>query len=99
MIEFFIENHQVVTVFLITAVMFALFATENMRPDLLAMCVLATLGPTRALSTDELLGCFSNSAPVTVAAMFVPGAGGFKFRDHVRIGAPLDLITGSSPAS
>jgi di/tricarboxylate transporter len=75
MIEFLITHHQVLTVFAITTVMFALFATEKMRPDLLAMCVLATLGFTRVLTTDELLGCFSNAAPITVAAMFVLGAG------------------------
>jgi di/tricarboxylate transporter len=62
-------------VFLITAGTFALFATERIRADALALSVLCVLGLTGLLSGEEILSCFSNPAPITVAAMFVLGAG------------------------
>jgi di/tricarboxylate transporter len=62
-------------VFLITLVTFAMFATERLRPDVLALSVLGVLGVTGLLGGEEIFSCFSNPAPVTVAAMFVLGAG------------------------
>jgi di/tricarboxylate transporter len=68
-------------VFLITAITFVLFATERLRSDVLALSVLCVLGlvgyfrPQTFLSPQELLSCFSDPAPITVAAMFVLGAG------------------------
>ncbi|NQU10142.1 SLC13 family permease [bacterium] len=71
----------IVLVFLITGVTFYLFATERLRSDVLALSVLCVLGvagyfdATHFLSPTELLSCFSNPAPITIAAMFVLGAG------------------------
>ncbi len=62
-------------VFLITLVTFILFATERLRTDVLAVSVLCVLGLTGLLNGEEILSCFGNAAPVTVAAMFVLGAG------------------------
>jgi di/tricarboxylate transporter len=68
-------------VFLITGITFVLFATERLRSDVLALSVLCVLGlagyfrPDSFLSPKELLSCFSDPAPITVAAMFVLGAG------------------------
>ncbi len=64
-----------VFVFGLTAVMFFMFATERMRSDVLALSVLAVLGISGVLAPEDVLQCFSNPAPVTVAAMFVLGAG------------------------
>lgn len=62
-------------VFLITVATFVLFATERLRTDVLALSVLCLLGVLGLISADEMLSCFSNPAPITVAAMFVLGAG------------------------
>jgi len=62
-------------IFLITAATFVLFATERLRSDVLALSVLALLGMLGMLTPAELLSCFSDPAPITVAAMFVLGAG------------------------
>lgn len=62
-------------VFLITLGMFALFISERVRADALALSVLCVLGLTGLLTGEEILSCFSNPAPITVAAMFVLGAG------------------------
>ena len=67
--------------FVIIALTFVMFATEWLRTDVLALSVLCVLGilgyflPKEFLKTDELFSCFSNPAPITVAAMFVLGAG------------------------
>ena len=68
-------------VFLLTAATFYLFATERLRSDVLALSVLCVLGiagyfaPDTFLAPLELLTCFSDPAPITIAAMFVLGAG------------------------
>lgn len=64
-----------IEVFLVVIATFVLFATEKLRTDVLALSVLCVLGALRLLSPDEILSCFSNPAPITVAAMFVLGAG------------------------
>lgn len=66
---------QIGLVLLITVTTFVVFATERMRTDVLALCVLSLLGVLGILTPNELLSCFSNPAPITVAAMFVLGAG------------------------
>lgn len=66
---------QIGLVLLITLATFVVFATERMRTDVLALSVLSLLGLLGILSPEELLSCFSNPAPITVAAMFVLGAG------------------------
>ncbi len=72
---------EIALVFLITIATFVLFATERLRSDVLALSVLCVLGiagyfdSTHFLSPKELLSCFSDPAPITVAAMFVMGAG------------------------
>src|SRR5690348_3926915 len=72
---------QIAVLFLIIGLTFVMFATEWLRTDVLALSVLCLLGllgyfwPKEFLRSDELFGCFSNPAPITVAAMFVLGAG------------------------
>lgn len=74
-------NWDIAIVFFITLVTFVIFATERLRSDVLALSVLCVLGvagyfrPESFLSPKELLSCFSDPAPITVAAMFVLGAG------------------------
>ncbi|MFA7680854.1 MAG: SLC13 family permease [Pigmentiphaga sp.] len=53
----------------------ALFATEKLRMDAVALLVLASLALTGLVTPGQALSGFSNSATITVAAMFVLAAG------------------------
>jgi anion transporter len=53
----------------------AIFATEKVRADLVALLVLAALAVLRIVDVNEALAGFSNEATVTVAAMFVLSLG------------------------
>lgn len=55
-----------------------LFATEKLSVDVVAVVVMATLIASGIVSAEEGLSGFSNSATVTVAAMFILSAGLFK---------------------
>lgn len=52
-----------------------LFATEKLRIDAVALLVLTSLVLTGVIDTTQALSGFSNSATITVAAMFVLAAG------------------------
>jgi di/tricarboxylate transporter len=52
----------------------ALFVTERIRTDLVALSILALLAATGIVGAEEALAGFSNPATVTVAAMFVLSA-------------------------
>lgn len=55
-----------------------LFATERLPVDLVALVVMATLLLSRIVTPEEGLAGFSNTATVTVGAMFILSAGLFK---------------------
>lgn len=59
--------------FLVVAVFIA-FVKEKYPPELVAMASMAVLLATGIISTQDALGVFSNSAPVTIACMFVLSA-------------------------
>lgn len=63
----------VVLLILITAVV--LFVTEKVRVDVTALGVVVALMLSGVLTTSEALAGFSNSAVVTIAALFVIGGG------------------------
>jgi len=70
----------IVLVCLVIAIAFALFASERMRVDLVAMLVLtalAVIGQFREgfLSLEEAFSGFSNEATLTIGAMFVLSSG------------------------
>ncbi|PLX72534.1 MAG: hypothetical protein C0614_13785 [Desulfuromonas sp.] len=52
-----------------------LFATDRIRMDLVSLMILLTLAITGLVSIEEAFAGFSNPAVITVAAMFVLGAG------------------------
>lgn len=62
-------------VLLIALVAVILFATERLRIDAVALLVLTGLVLTGLVDPSQALGGFSNSATITVAAMFVLAAG------------------------
>ncbi|MFW5681263.1 MAG: SLC13 family permease [Pseudomonadota bacterium] len=55
----------------VVALMFVLFVSERYPPEVVAIGGVATLVLLGLLDTGEMLGVLSNSAPVTIAAMFV----------------------------
>ena len=61
--------------FLVLAGAVALFVSEKMPPEVVAMLALAALLTLRLVDTGEALSGFSSPATVTVAAMFVLSAG------------------------
>jgi di/tricarboxylate transporter len=70
----------IVLVCSVIAIAFALFASERMRVDLVAMLILATLtviGQFRTgfLSVEEAFSGFSNEATLTIGAMFILSSG------------------------
>jgi di/tricarboxylate transporter len=66
---------EIVLVLTILAGAVACFATERMPVDLVALLVLSALLVTRILTPEQAISGFSNTATVTVAAMFVLSAG------------------------
>lgn len=65
------ENWQALVVIGVIAALFIGFVSEKWPPDVLAVAAVAVLIATGILSTGEFLSAFSNSAPITIAAMFV----------------------------
>ena len=61
--------------FLVLVGAVALFVSEKLPPEVVAMLVLAALLTLRLVTTEEALSGFSSPATVTVAAMFVLSAG------------------------
>ena len=66
---------QIGIVLILVVVVFFGFVRERMAPDIVALAAVGALLLTGILGTDDVLAVFSNSAPITVAAMFVLSAG------------------------
>lgn len=66
---------EIVLVLAILAGAVACFATERLPVDLVALLVLSALLGSRILTPEQAISGFSNTATVTVAAMFVLSAG------------------------
>jgi di/tricarboxylate transporter len=65
------------TLFILAGAVF-LFATEKLAIDLIALSVMATLLASGIISPEQGIAGFSNTATITVAAMFVLSSGLFK---------------------
>lgn len=65
---------EIVVVLALVVVVFFGFIREWLPPDVVALGAVSVLLATRILDTEDVLGVFSNSAPATVAAMFVLSA-------------------------
>lgn len=66
---------QIALVLAIAIAAMALFITEKVRMDIVAMLVLVSLAVTGLVSAEQALSGFSNQATITVAAMFMLAAG------------------------
>jgi di/tricarboxylate transporter len=69
---------EILFVFALLVVTIVLFVTEKFPVDLVALMVMATLLVSRIISPEDGISGFSNSATVTIAAMFVISSGLFK---------------------
>ena len=65
--------HTVITAITLVGV-FYLFVRERLPAHLTAMLAMTILLITNVISTDQALSVFSNSAPITIAAMFIISA-------------------------
>ena len=81
---------------LLTAII--LFATEWIRMDLVSLMVLLALALTGLVTPEEAFSGFSNPAVITVAAMFVLGAGMTNTGSISTLGERLIRMTGHNQA-
>lgn len=58
----------------LVVLVFAAFVRERFAPELIALAASAALLSAQIISTNEFLGVFSNSAPMTIAMMFIISA-------------------------
>jgi di/tricarboxylate transporter len=68
------ETLRMILVFVLLAAVFVAFVKEWCPPDLTALGALAILILTGTLGEKDIAGIFSNSAPLTIGAMFVLSA-------------------------
>jgi len=71
-------SYEIAFVFAVLVLAVVLFVTEKLRVDLVALLVMALLMVSGVITAGEGLAGFSNTATVTVAAMFILSAGLFK---------------------
>ncbi len=68
------ENFQMAVVVLVTLGVFVAFLREWAAPDVIALCALVIVIAIGAIDANTVAGLFSNSAPITIGAMFVLSA-------------------------
>ncbi|MFV8824442.1 SLC13 family permease [Thauera sp. WH-2] len=68
------EIHAPLLVGLVLVALFAAFVREWVKPDVAVMTAVAVLLAAGVLGTKEVLGVFSNSAPITIACLFILSA-------------------------
>jgi di/tricarboxylate transporter len=64
-------NNELTITLIILAVAIAMFLSERLSVDLVALFVLVTLGLTRVLTPQEVFSGFSDTAVITIMAIFV----------------------------
>ncbi len=79
-------SHDAILTLIVTGIAFALFLSDRLPVDIVGIGVLLALAIAGVVTPEEALAGFSNSALVTIAAMFVLSAG------LVRTGS-LDRVT------
>ena len=89
------NNHLIIT-FTVLLVALALFLTDRMRADLIALLVLFTLGITGVLTTQEAFSGFSRSAVITIASIFILAEGLQRTGVTEKVGTVLLRIGGTS---
>ncbi len=69
-----LETFQMLAVFAVTGVVLVAFVKEWVSPDLVALGALVAVIALGVLNEKDVLNLFSNSAPITIGAMFVLSA-------------------------
>ena len=69
----------------IIVVALVIFATEKLRVDVVALLVLLTVGLTGLVDSKEVFAGFSNSAVITVWAVYIVSAGLFRTRQRCAV--------------
>ena len=90
---------QVAIVLALVVVVFFGFVRERWPPDVVALSAVGLLLALGILSTDDVLGVFSNSAPITVGAMFVLSAALERTGVIDQMGRLVSRAAGWSPAA
>ena len=73
-----------------------LFATEKLRVDVVALMVLITVGVLGLVPSDKLFSGFSNSAVVTVWAVYMVSGGLFKTGVANTMGSGIQKVAGNT---
>ncbi len=90
------ESLQPLVVGLLLIGLFAAFVREWFKPDVAVMIVVAILLATGLLGADQALSVFSNSAPITIACLFIISAALEKTGCVDRLGDWLQVMAGRS---
>lgn len=90
------ESLQAYVVGLILLGLFASFIREWLKPDVAVMVAVATLLVLGLLSPTQVLGVFSNSAPITIACLFIISGALSKTGCVDRLGEWLAALAGRS---
>jgi hypothetical protein len=88
---------QIVIVLVLVVVVFFGFIRERMAPDIVALAAVGVLLVSGILSVGDVLGVFSNPAPITIAAMFVLSAALERTGVIDGMGRIVNSIGGRSP--
>ena len=88
---------EIIFVFSLTIGAIALFVSDRLQADLVAIVVMVWLLRSGIVTPDEGLAGFANSATVTVAAMFILSAGLFRTGAVKLLGFVLDRLSQYSP--
>ena len=67
----FIEQYQAAIAILLLAATFVAFLLERFPPSVVATVSAAAFLVLGLIDTKDVMGVFSNSAPITIAAMFI----------------------------
>jgi di/tricarboxylate transporter len=82
----------------IIVVALLLFATEKLRVDIVAMLVLITVGVLRLIPPQQVFSGFSNSAVITVWAVYMVSGGMFKTGVAEMLGNAILKVAGNKEA-
>ncbi|MCO6452272.1 MAG: anion permease [Caldilineales bacterium] len=89
-------SNDLALVFFILFVTIALFVSDRLRLDLIAILVILTLILTGILTVPEALAGFADSTVITIAALFVVGAGLFRTGVADAIGNRISDVAGTN---
>lgn len=90
------ENLHALAVSVVLVGLFATFIREWLKPDVAAMVAVAVLMTLGILKPGEVLGVFANSAPITIACLFIISGALSKTGLVDRLGEWLGVLAGQS---